>query len=58
MPVSEWLLAANSHDINWWQMTVRAMVVLAFGIGLVRAVGRKAFGQNSALDIVLSIIIG
>jgi uncharacterized membrane protein YcaP (DUF421 family) len=58
MPVSEWLLGASSHDINWWQMTVRGVVVFVYGACLIRLLGRKAFGKNSALDIVLSIIIG
>jgi uncharacterized membrane protein YcaP (DUF421 family) len=58
MTVSDSLLAANNKDILWWQMTVRAAVVFVYGVIVLRIAGRKAFGKNSALDIVLSIIIG
>lgn len=45
-------------DIAWWQMCVRAVIIFAFGIALLRVAGRRAFGRQSAVDIVLAVLIG
>jgi uncharacterized membrane protein YcaP (DUF421 family) len=37
---------------------IRAVIILAYGILLVRLAGKRTFGKMSAFDIVLSIIIG
>ena len=44
--------------IVWWQECTRALVVFAYGLALVRIAGRRAFGKWSALDIIVSIIVG
>jgi uncharacterized membrane protein YcaP (DUF421 family) len=48
----------TSMEITWWQMSVRAGIIFAFGIALLRLAGRRAFGRQSALDIVLTVLIG
>ncbi|OHV74394.1 hypothetical protein [Ensifer sp. LCM 4579] len=58
MTRSDWLLGAPTQEITWWQMTVRAVIVFAYGLIAIRFAGRHAFGKSSALDIVLSVIIG
>lgn len=58
MPWPEWLLSGSAHDITSWQMSVRAAVVFTYGLIVIRVAGRRAFGKNSAIDIVLAIIIG
>jgi uncharacterized membrane protein YcaP (DUF421 family) len=54
----ERLIGPNSPDIAWWQMSVRALIVLAYGILFVRIAGKRTFGKLSAFDIVLAVLIG
>jgi len=42
----------------WWQECLRVLLVFAYGLTLVRIAGRRVFGKWSALDIIVSIIIG
>lgn len=42
----------------WWQECDRALVVLFYGLVIVRIVGRRVFGKWAALDIVVSVIVG
>lgn len=48
----------DAAAITWWQMTLRAVVIFAFGVFLVRLAGKRAFGKASAFDIVFAIVIG
>lgn len=48
----------TSIEITWWQMCIRAIIVFVFGIALLRLAGRRAFGRQSAIDIVLTVLIG
>jgi uncharacterized membrane protein YcaP (DUF421 family) len=52
------LIGPNSPDITWWQMSVRAVIVLAYGILFVRVAGKRTFGKLTAFDIVLAVLIG
>lgn len=52
------LIGRSPEEILWWQMCIRAVLILAFGVILIRLFGRRAFGQQTALDIFLAIIIG
>jgi uncharacterized membrane protein YcaP (DUF421 family) len=45
-------------DVLWWQMSVRAVLILVFGLVLIRLLGRRAFGQQNPLDIVVAIVVG
>jgi uncharacterized membrane protein YcaP (DUF421 family) len=56
----EWMAAVFGHknDLDAWQECARAVLIFAYGLLLVRVAGRRIFGKWSALDIVLSIIIG
>ena len=58
MPDLHNLIGADTVGILWWQMCIRASLIFVFGLILVRLFGRRAFGQQSALDIVLAIIFG
>jgi uncharacterized membrane protein YcaP (DUF421 family) len=51
------IFGATNH-IEWWQEVLRAFVVFVFGLVLLRLSGRRAFARWSALDIVISIIMG
>lgn len=48
----------SNNDLTAWQMSARTLVVFAYGLVLVRLAGRRIFGRWSALDIVVSVIIG
>ncbi|MGE5269212.1 MAG: DUF421 domain-containing protein [Thiohalocapsa sp.] len=48
----------SGQDLAWYQECVRAALIFAFGLTLVRLAGRRIFGKWSALDIIVSIMIG
>jgi uncharacterized membrane protein YcaP (DUF421 family) len=52
------LIGPNSSDIAWWQMSIRALIVLCYGLLFVRIAGQRTFGKMSAFDIVIAIIVG
>ena len=52
------LIGSGEDAILWWQACVRAGLVFLFGLLLIRLFGRRAFGKQTALDIVLAIIVG
>jgi uncharacterized membrane protein YcaP (DUF421 family) len=45
-------------DITTLQECARAVLIFCYGLLLVRLSGRRAFGKWSALDIILSIVVG
>lgn len=57
MDLHDWI-GNDSNAITWWQMSLRGLLIFAYGIVLVRLAGKRAFGKVSAFDIVLAIIIG
>jgi uncharacterized membrane protein YcaP (DUF421 family) len=58
--VPEWLTAVIGHgsDILSWQMGIRSVLVFLFGLVLIRFFGRRAFGKQTPLDIVVAIMVG
>lgn len=52
------LVGIEGQEITWWQMSLRAVVVFLFGLLVIRLFGRRAFGKQTPLDIVLAILIG
>jgi uncharacterized membrane protein YcaP (DUF421 family) len=48
----------SKGDLGIAQECARAALVFAYGLLLVRIVGRRVFGRWSAIDIVVSIIVG
>ncbi|TPG53649.1 DUF421 domain-containing protein [Roseomonas nepalensis] len=51
-------LFGPTGQVTWWQECARALVVFAYGLALVRIAGRRVFGKWSALDIIVSVIVG
>jgi uncharacterized membrane protein YcaP (DUF421 family) len=47
-----------TNHIEWWQEVPRAFVVFVFGLLLLRVSGKRTFARWSALDIIVSIIVG
>ncbi len=56
--LQELIGAGGSDNILWWQMCVRGALVFLFGLVIIRLFGRKAFGKQTPLDIVLAIVMG
>ena len=52
------LIGEDERHILWWQMSIRAVLVFVFGLILIRLFGRRVFGRQNALDIVIAIVIG
>jgi uncharacterized membrane protein YcaP (DUF421 family) len=52
----EWI--GEGENLPWWQMSIRAVLILIFGLLLIRIVGRRAFGKQNPLDIVVAIVVG
>lgn len=52
-----WLFGADPH-LSIAHESVRAVLIFAYGSLLVRFTGRRAFARWSALDIVVSIVVG
>jgi hypothetical protein len=52
------LLGSDAQHILWWQMCIRAVFVFLFGLTVLRVFGRKAFGKQCSVNIVLAIVIG
>jgi uncharacterized membrane protein YcaP (DUF421 family) len=44
--------------ITWWQMTLRAVLIFAYGIVVFRLSYKRFFGQSTDFDIVIAVLIG
>lgn len=51
-------LGLDSGDLTWWQMSIRAVIVFAVALIIVRLGNNRIFGKSTAFDIVLGIIYG
>ncbi len=51
-------LFGSKSDVTLLQECARAVLVFVYGLGLMRLSGRRTFGKWSALDIVVSVIVG
>jgi uncharacterized membrane protein YcaP (DUF421 family) len=52
------LLIGPDEGASGWQLCVRVIPLLAFGILCVRIAGRRTFADYSPLDIVVALIVG
>ena len=52
------LIGTGAKDILWWQECIRAVIVFAVGLVMLRLLGRRAFGQQTPLDILMAIVVG
>jgi len=51
-------LFGKMHEVNLWQECARVVLIFFYGLVLLRLSGRRTFANWSAIDVVLSIIIG
>jgi uncharacterized membrane protein YcaP (DUF421 family) len=56
----EWFetIFGSQGELSPTQAAARAALIFFYGLALVRLAGRRTFGKWSALDIVVSIIVG
>jgi uncharacterized membrane protein YcaP (DUF421 family) len=52
------LLGLNEHDLLWYQMMLRAVIVFFVALIFIRVSGMRSFGSSSAFDVVVSITLG
>ncbi|MGZ3274122.1 MAG: DUF421 domain-containing protein [Caulobacteraceae bacterium] len=58
MEIVSVLIGPDDGQKTALQLSVRALVLLAFGVICVRIAGRKTFAQASPLDIIVALILG
>ncbi len=58
METLEFLLGLGEENLNWWQMSIRAVVVFFISLTYVRIANKRIFGRHSAFDIVLGVMYG
>ena len=51
-------ILGSIHAVTWPQECARTFVVFCYGLAAVRLGGRRVFGKWSALDFIVSIIVG
>jgi uncharacterized membrane protein YcaP (DUF421 family) len=49
---------ATMGQVARYQECARTMLIFAYGLALVRISGRRIFGKWSALDVIVSIVVG
>ena len=52
------VIGSTPHDITWWQMCLRALIVFVELLALIQIGGTRAFGKISAFDIVVGVMLG
>jgi uncharacterized membrane protein YcaP (DUF421 family) len=52
------LVFGEGADLEVWQMAMRAAVVFVFALILIRASGRRSFGQHSPFDACITVLLG
>ncbi|HMQ53282.1 MAG TPA: DUF421 domain-containing protein, partial [Anaerolineae bacterium] len=54
----DWLLGLNEETLTVWQVAVRGLLVYSSSLLLGRVAGKRFFGEHTAFDVVLGIILG
>ncbi len=52
------IIGPDSNAINWWQMSIRGIIIFLFTLLLIRFGDNRMFGKTAAFDIALGIILG
>lgn len=52
------LIGEPNLQITWWQMCIRAAIILVYAVILYRLAPRRSMSGLTALDIVLTVVLG
>lgn len=52
------VIGRQDGDIAWWQMSIRGVLIMVYGLVLLRLAGRRAFGELAPLDFIIAILVG
>ncbi|PJK29919.1 DUF421 domain-containing protein [Minwuia thermotolerans] len=52
------LIGRGAEPLAWWQMCIRAAIILTYAVALYRLMPRRAFGNSAAIDIAVMVIVG
>ena len=52
------LVFGEGTDLEIWQMSIRGAVVFVVALVLIRASGRRSFGQHSPFDACITVLLG
>ena len=53
-----YLTGQETPHIAWWQMCNRAAIIFLYAMLLYRLAPRRSFANLSAVDIVLTVVLG
>ncbi len=56
--VVEQFLGHQGHELLWWQMCVRAVVLFVAGVVLLRAGGLRILGHHTVFDLLVTVAVG
>lgn len=51
-------LLGTTHDVNAAQECLRALIIFLYGLIVLRLSGRRTFARMSALDFIITIVVG
>lgn len=58
MEVLDSIFGFGQHDLQWYQMAARAVIMFFVALFFIRIAGMRAFGTRTPFDVVLTITIG
>ncbi|MBO9512785.1 MAG: DUF421 domain-containing protein [Variovorax sp.] len=51
-------LFGEGSELEIWQMAARAVVIFFFALVVIRASGRRSFGQHTPFDVCVTVLLG
>ncbi len=52
------VLGLDQDKLTFWQMAIRALIVYASAVAMVRLGEKRFLGRNTAFDVILGIVLG
>jgi uncharacterized membrane protein YcaP (DUF421 family) len=56
--IFEQILGLGADELNWYQVSMRALVIYIAALLMVRVGEKRFLGKNTAFDVILGIILG